>query len=256
MDLTQDYTNADFIPDGAGYPARWAAAAAAFRAAHPPHVLAYGGGERQALDLFLPAAAPVGVLVFVHGGYWRAFDRSLWSHLAAGPLARGWAVAMPSYDLCPAVRIGQITRQVRAAVTCAAGLVAGPLVLTGHSAGGHLAARMACADIALPVLARVRRVVPISGIANLAPLMATAMNADLRIDPAEAAAESPLLHPRPIVPVTVWVGGAERPVFLDQARWLARGWGAPLVIAPERHHFDVIQALEQADSALTEALLG
>ena len=71
MDLTQDYTNADFIPDGAGYPARWAAAAEAFRAVHPPQVLAYGGGERQALDLFLPTAAPVGVLVFVHGGYWR-----------------------------------------------------------------------------------------------------------------------------------------------------------------------------------------
>ena len=256
MDLTLDYANADFIPDGAAYPARWATAAAAFRAAHPPQILPYGPGERQGLDLFRPAGAPEGLMVFVHGGYWRAFDRSLWSHLAAGALTRGWAVAMPSHDLCPAVRIGQITAQIRAAVVCAAGEVAGPLVLTGHSAGGQLVARMACADVALPVIGRVRRVVPISPLANLAPLMATAMNADLRIDAPEAAAESPMLHPRPLVPVTVRVGGAERPVFLDQARWLGRAWNAPVVVEKGRHHFDIVEGLGDAGSDLMEALLG
>lgn len=256
MDLTRDYANADFIPDGAGYPARWAAAAAAFRALHPPRLLSYGPGARECIDLFLPAGPMAGLLVFVHGGYWRAFGRADWSHLAAGPLARGWAVALPSHDLCPAVRIGQITRQVRAAVLRAAEAVPGPLVLAGHSAGGHLVARMACADIALPVLGRVRRVVPISPLSNLAPLMATAMNADLHIDPPEAAAESPLLHPRPAVPVSIRVGGAERPAFLDQARWLGRAWDAPVVVEPGRHHFDIVAGMAAGGSDLTEALLG
>lgn len=255
MDLTDAYTNADHIPGGANYPARWAARAAAFRAARPPQVLAYGTGAREGIDLFLPEGAPNGLLVFIHGGYWKAFHRSDWSHLAAGPLARGWAVALPSYDLCPQVRIAAISRQIRAALILAAAQVAGPVVIAGHSAGGHLAARMACADLRLPVLDRVARVVPISALSNLAPLMATGMNAVLGIDAPEAAAESPLLHPRPAVPVTVWVGGAERPAFLAQSDWLARAWNAPLVVDPGRHHFDVVEGLEHADSALCRTVL-
>jgi len=255
MDLSDDYANAAHIPGGADYPARWAAQAAAFRAGHPSVTLAYGGGERQALDLFRPAGVPVGLLVFIHGGYWMESHRHDWSHLASGALARGWAVAIPSYDLCPDVRIADITRAMRAAVLCAAGHVAGPLVLSGHSAGGHLAARLVCADIALPVLDRVARVVAVSALSNLAPLMATGMNATLRIDRAEAAAESPLLHPRPSVPVTVWVGGAERPALCAQSAWLSRGWAAPLVVDPGRHHFDVIAGLQDADSPLCRAML-
>ena len=77
-------------------------------------------------------------MVFVHGGYWRAFDRGLWSHLAAGPLARGWAVAMPGYVLAPEARIAAITAMIADAVAAAAAEVDGPMRLAGHSAGGHL----------------------------------------------------------------------------------------------------------------------
>ena len=58
------------------------------------------------------------------------------------------------------------------------------------------------------------------------------------------------------MPVTVWVGGAERPAFLDQARLLAEAWSVPLVVEPERHHFDVIEGLTRANSPLTAAVLG
>src|SRR5690606_27071416 len=107
-----------------------------------------------------------------------------------------------------------ITREIAAAVGAAAALVPGPVAVTGHSAGGHLAARMACEDVALPVHGRITACVPVSPLADLRPLVATSMNADLRLDPASAGAESPLLRrPRPGIPVTVWVGGAERPAF-------------------------------------------
>ena len=227
----------------------------AFRDTVPGQIgLPYGPGPREVFDLFSPAE-PKGVVVYVHGGYWRAFDRTLWSHLAGGPLAQGWAVALPSYDLCPGVRISDITAQVARAVDMIAGLVAGPIVLTGHSAGGHLVARLACADVPLACRDRVQRVLPISAIGDLGPLMQTDMNADLRIDPAEVRTESPVLHPKPGVPVSVWVGGAERPAFLDQSRGLATAWGAPLTIADGRHHFDVIAGLADPDSAMTQDLL-
>lgn len=256
-DLSDAYRNAAHIPGGAAWPARWAAAAAAFRAGRPGMTeVAWSVGARQRFDLFTPDRPAKGTVVFVHGGYWRAFGPGDFSHLAAGPLAQGWAVAMPGYDLCPAVRIATITRQVATAIDAIAATSPGPLHLIGHSAGGHLVARMACPDVSPRASARIARIVTVSPLSNLAPLMATDLNADLHLDPAEAAAESPLLHPRPATDVRVWVGGAERPAFLDQAGWLARAWACPLTIEEGRHHFDVIEGLADPHSRLTAALLG
>jgi acetyl esterase/lipase len=252
------YDNAGAVPGAAQYPARWAVAAEAFRAtARMEAGLRYGPGPRQAFDLFHPEGTARGLVVFVHGGYWLRFDRSVWSHLAAGPLARGWAVAITSYDLCPAVRIPDITRQIAAAVSVAGARVAGPIALAGHSAGGHLVARMAVPGV-LPaeVAARLAHVLPISPLADLRPLLDTAMNDRLGLDMATARAESPLfMRPAP-VPVTVRVGGVELPAFLVQARALAKAWSCPLEIAPGRHHFDVIEALAEPDSATVARLTG
>jgi arylformamidase len=256
MDLTRDYTNGDFIAGGDAYPGRWAVQAAAFRNTLGKRAqldLPYGSGARHRFDLFLPDMPPQGLLVYVHGGYWLAFGRESWSHLAAGALARGWAVAMPSYTLAPQARIGQITAEIGQAVDAAAAAAAmpdGPVVVTGHSAGGHLSARMACTDA--PCRTAITRVVPIAPVADLFPLMQTAMNADLAITPTEAAAESPArLTRRPDVSAHVWVGGNERPAFLWQARTLSENWNCDWTVAPGRHHFDVIDDLGDAQSRLT-----
>lgn len=262
--MTQDdpdtaYANAPFIPDAAAFPARWAAQAAAFRAGLGDRArcgLRYGAGARQTFDLFCPDGAARGLLVFVHGGYWRAFGPGDWSHLAAGAVARGWSVALPGYSLAPGARISAITAEIAAAVRAAA-LAApeGPMVVAGHSAGGHLAARMLCRDMGGPVAERLLRTLPISPLADLRPLLATAMNADLRLDAQEATAESPALHPAPAGAVHVWVGALERPAFVQQARLLAHAWGKPLTIEAGRHHFDVIDSLTRPDGALTCAAL-
>lgn len=262
MELDDAYANAAHIAGADAYPARWAAKAAAFREAmsetgHARLDHAYGPGAREALDLFLPRGEPTGLCVFVHGGYWLRFDRSYWSHLAAGALARGWAVAMPSYDLCPDVTIGKITRQIARAVTTAAAEIYGPIALAGHSAGGHLVARMAVAGVLQDDVAmRIRSVVPISPVADLRPLLKTSMNAQLGLDMAAARAESPVLMQPMDIPVTVWVGASERPAFLDQARWLGEAWECPVVEAEGRHHFDVIDALAEPDSKMVQALIG
>jgi acetyl esterase/lipase len=260
-DLSDAYANTPYIPGAEGYPPRWAAAAEAFRDSLGPRAqlgLRYGAAERNLFDFFLPEDGARGLLVFIHGGYWRRFGRSDWSHLAAGAVARGWAVAMPSYTLAPAARIADIVQEMRAAVDAAAAEVLdGPLVLTGHSAGGHLSARLACADLDFFAAARLVRVLPISPVTDLAPLMQTDINDDLHIDATEAAAQSPALLPlRAGVAAHVWVGADERPVFLEQARGLANAWHAPLTVDDGKHHFDVIDGLAEANSALTGALLG
>jgi acetyl esterase/lipase len=177
-------------------------------------------------------------------------DRGMWSHLAAGPLARGRACALPSYPLCPEVRIADITRSIARAVPAMAAEVGGPMLLAGHSAGGHLVLRLVCADAGLPehVAQRIAGVLAISPLSDLAPLIEMPMNADLRIDTAEAAAESPVHQPAPGLPVEVLVGAAERPAFIDQALWMGDAWPmAEVTLAPRRHHFDVIEALEDGD---------
>ena len=192
MDYDRAYANGPFIPGAETFPPRWTREAAAFRAALGERAriaIPYGPKQRNHLDLFLPEAAPLGLLVFIHGGYWLRFDRQTWSHLAAGAVARGWACAMPSYTLAPEARISAMTQEIAKAVEVAASLVAGPVVIAGHSAGGHLSARMGCVDVTLSTI--VRRVVPISPLADLEPIALTAMNADLRVDPTEIAQESP-----------------------------------------------------------------
>ena len=260
MELDDAYANAAHIPGAEGYPPRWAQQAVAFRealssAGRASLAIPYGDSPRQKLDLFLPEGVPNGVCVFVHGGYWLRFDNSYWSHLAAGPLARGWAVAMPSYDLCPDVTIAGITRQIARAVTVVAEQVAGPVALSGHSAGGHLVARMAVPGVLPPEVAqRLHSIVPISPVADLRPMLKTSMNAQFGLDLATAEAESPVLMRPMEVPVTVWVGADERPAFLDQARWLAEAWGCGHVVAEGRHHFDVIDGLASPDGAMVAAL--
>ncbi len=115
---------------------------------------------------------------------------------------------------------------------------------------------MGCADVGLTLGDRIRRIVPISPVADLRPLIETTMNDDLRIDTGEAEKESPVLHPAPLALVHVVVGALERPVFIEQAGMLARVWDAGLTVVPDRHHFDVIAPLAEAESALAAQVCG
>ncbi|OED46400.1 esterase [Rhodobacteraceae bacterium (ex Bugula neritina AB1)] len=260
MELDDAYANGAYIENADAFPPRWAASAEDFRNSLHERArldIPYGTGARQAFDLFLPEGTPKGVLIFVHGGYWQAFDKSSWSHLARGAITHGWAVAMPSYDLCPDVRIAEITRQIAAAVGQIAAEVDGPIALAGHSAGGHLVARMLDKSL-LPAAVgeRIKMVLPISPLADLLPLLRTSMNQKFKMDSAAAVAESPVeMRDRYPAEVTVWVGGEERPAFLDQAVWLAEAWDADHVIAFGRHHFNVIDALADPDSDLVALIV-
>jgi arylformamidase len=254
MDMDREYANSAFIAGSAELPALWLKKAAAFRNGLGKRArlgIAYGPQDRQALDLFLPEATPQGLLVFVHGGYWMQTDRETWSHLAAGAVARGWACALPSYTLAPEARIHQMTAEIANAIAVAAAEVAGPVVITGHSAGGHLAARMGCTDHHAP---RTARVVPISPLADLEPLLQTQMNETLWLDAEEVEAESPARQSL-ACKAHIWVGGSERPAFLWQARTLSEAWNCPWTVDAGLHHFNVIDGLEHPDSALISACL-
>ena len=253
---SEAYQNGPFIPGAAAYPPRWARDAEAFRArTRRAEGVSYGRHPREAFDLFLPDGAPDGLIIFIHGGYWKAFDRGDWSWLAEGAVAKNYAMAFVGYPLAPEARISQITGSVRRGIKAVASRVEGPIYLTGHSAGGHLSARMAMADGPRDVWPRIKRIVPISPLSDLRPFLSQPMNEVLRLDEVEAAQESPALHENASgIEVHTWVGGAERPAFLDQAKWLSEAWDGPLTVAPGKHHFDVIDDLKEGP--LLDALIG
>ncbi|TPK60480.1 alpha/beta hydrolase [Mesorhizobium sp. B2-4-19] len=267
-DWDNAYANGANIAGSDRWPAAWAEPAQAFRdalsaAGRARLDIAYGERPRNRLDLFLPEAAPKGLVVFIHGGYWLESDKSDWSHLAKGAVGSGFAAAMPSYTQCPDIRITGIVREIGAAIEKVAAMVEGPLILTGHSAGGHLASRMVTTStpLATDVAKRIRHVVSISGLHDLRPLMRTGMNAALAIDEAEAQAESPaLLRPLDGARITCWAGGGERSEFLRQNALLANIWtglgvATSCVVEPDRHHYDIVDGLADPAHALTRTLI-
>ncbi|GHC70235.1 alpha/beta hydrolase [Limoniibacter endophyticus] len=252
-DFDTAYDNGKAIADFGRYPAFWSGQAAAFRDDFGERwrEMSYGPAERHRFDLFEPEDEAKGTLVYVHGGYWKAFDKSFWSHLASGAIALGWRVAMPSYTLCPQARISEITREIGMFLDSLAAEVNGEIALTGHSAGGHLVTRMACENAPIsPVTAkRIVRVLSISGLHDLRPLLPTQMNMIFGMDADEAARESAvLLTPRTDLEIQACCGQGELPEFRRQSTLIADIWHGFGIATdaweiPDAHHANVIETL-------------
>lgn len=265
IDWDDAFENSAYVAGSAEFPKLWAQEADQFRQSHGKKTLdiAYGDHPRQVLDVFEPDGPAQGTVVFTHGGYWRLFDKSYWSHLAQGCLAHGWRVAIPSYRLAPEARISDIVQDVAKAIIQCANTFSGPLRLTGHSAGGHLVARMAAGTSPLPdeVYNRVENVVPISGVYHLTPLCDIKMNETLQLSEQEAREQSPVFLPVGTRPMHLWVGASERPEFLRQTRMFAEhsirsGLTVPETYDHGMNHFSVVLGLKNHKAELVCTLLG
>jgi arylformamidase len=261
VDYEVEYNNRARVPENPAIMAGWARDAQAYREAHhgPLKGVGYGPGERHRIDLFSgDGRGPI--VVFIHGGYWQALDGSFFSHLAGGLNAHGIDVAVPSYDLCPNVSVADIVEQMRTATRELAKL-GRPLVISGHSAGGHLAACLLATDwraldAALPE-DLVTAAYAISGLFDLRPLVPTSINTALKLDDASAKAASPLFWTPPVRgTLDAVVGGNESAEYFRQSRTIVDGWGAAGLptrfgTVPDANHFTAIAPLADAGSPMT-----
>jgi len=225
--------------------------------------LPYGSQTRERLDLFR-ADSPRGTLVFLHGGYWRAFGREFYSWVAEAFVAAGISVAVPSYPLAPQATLAQILGSVSLVVPyLRAEVLTQPeqrrIVVAGHSAGAHLAACLLSIARGAPERQAFDTAVCISGVFDLCPLRHTHMLSNMNWTAGELHAISPLfMDPNPDATVLLAVGGAESGEFQGQTARLARAW-SPWVTGslslPERNHFSVIDDLTRPDYELTRAIV-
>ena len=229
IDYEVEYNNRARVPENPALMAGWARDAATYREQHTPRIMRYGPGARHTIDFFAgDGQGPI--VVFIHGGYWQALDGSSSSHCARGLNAHGIDVAVPTYDLCPQVSVDTIIQQMRAAARELARL-GRPLVISGHSAGGHLAACLLATDWPSLDASLPKELViagyAISGLFDLLPLVETSLNKALQLDPVAAKAASPLFWKPPTHgSLDAVVGGNESAEYLRQSRTMAEIWGA------------------------------
>jgi len=230
----------------------------------------YGPHEAQKLDVFRARGPSRAVLMYIHGGYWRAFDKRFYNFLAPAFVRAGVTFANINYALCPTVTIEEIVRQVLQAGAWlyrnASNFGGDPrrLYIAGSSAGGHLTAMTLAAiwPVFAPDLPKkvFQGGLTISGVHDLRPLAGAAfLKPQVNFDLAVARRCSPVLMP-PATDAKLWtcVGGAEPQAFQDQNASIAKAWKrvfAGDIKMPGENHFSVTEKLGDPSSPLFKGAL-
>lgn len=260
-----EYDNRARVPEHPEIFARWQREAAAYRDANRGAELglAYGPSPRQTLDLFpaKDADKEAPLALFIHGGWWRSLDPSMFSQLAAGPNAHGVTVAVAGYDLCPKVSIATIIEEIRAACLTLWRRYRKRLTVYGHSAGGHLAACMLAQEWKAVDPDAPADLVPaayaVSGVFDLAPLLHVSQNVDLQLNEEEARRVSPVHWKVPKGrSLDAVVGSLESNEFFRQSKMIVDAWvkGGVETRYEEMsgaNHFTVVDPLGDPNSAMT-----
>lgn len=220
----------------------------------------YGLHPREVLD-FYRAPKAKGTMIYIHGGYWRMLSKVETSWVADGFVEQGVSVALINYPLCPEVSLGDIRDStIQAFVYLYKNVLTederANIVVAGHSAGGHLAALHLATDWTTYGLPKhpIAGVIAISGIYDVAPLMHTSMNGDIRITEESASALNLITSKiKSRAPMVFSVGGDEPSEFHRQATDQAKAWGSlnPKILnLPLTNHFTIVDSLVDSNGEL------
>jgi arylformamidase len=249
------YNNGAAVADSAQIIDRWITESATFRSQRSKHTdLPYGPGERNKWDLFPGNDPRAPCLVWIHGGYWQARNRESFSCVAEGILARGWSAALPGYTLAPTASLTEIVREVRSALDWLAAMgsahgIAGPVIVSGWSAGGHLTALTLDHPGVTAGLA-------ISGIFELGPIRDTYINERLNLTHHEIATLSPLRLPSVNKPLAIAFGTSELAALVHDSRQYHTHRSqshhpGQLIPVPSANHYTILEELRSPNGILT-----
>ncbi len=276
--LDREYDNRAKVPEGMDLLRELAVQSEAVRQAMEGRLgVAFGPGQEEVLDIF-PApdgtAGPAPIQVFIHGGYWKMLSKDESSYVARAFTPKGCATVVVNYGLIPTVDMDELVRQCRAALAWTyrnAETFGGDgerIFISGHSAGGHLAAMMMATDwpafdALTPGLPKslIKGGCGISGLYDLEPIRRCFLNDDLKLSQAEADRNSPLrLAPGGPGPLLLTVGGMEGPEYLRQSEDLAAAWrrhgiDVEVKVLAGQNHFTIVEQLGDPEAELSRLIL-
>jgi arylformamidase len=228
----------------------------------------FGSTPSETMDIFPSRKPRSPILMFIHGGYWRALSSKEFSFVASGLVPLGVSVAVMNYTLCPHVTISEITRQSHAAVAWltrnAEQLSGDPcrIFVAGHSAGGQqVGMLLSAAQIPQAAPSPLRGGITISGIFDLRPLQHSWLQPTLQLTEALCAEQSPALQiPGRAAPLLVSVGGDESAALIGQSQnyheaWKAAGLQVAYLPLPGANHYEAVYGLDDPESPLTQAVM-
>lgn len=272
-DLDAQYDNRAAVPEHVAYHHQWDQESEAARQSMGCRLdIAYGPSGAETLDIFptegsSPTAAPV--QVFFHGGYWFSRDIKDFSFLAKTVAPSGAVLVLVNYALLPAVEMDELVRQCRASLAWVYGNIASyggdrnRIFISGHSAGGHIAAMMMTTDWSqFPGAPSnlIKGVTAVSGIYDLEPVRLCFINETLGLTPDQARRNSPIhLTPPPDMPLILAAGGNETDEFQRQTTDHAAAWGermtdCTLIMRPGHDHFTILDDLADGNGPLMQAM--
>lgn len=234
--------------------------------------LYYGPGRDQRLDIFpvLAPHQPAPLFVFIHGGYWRAQSKTDAPIMVPAMTQAGVAVCTLEYTLLPESTLFETVREVRSAIAwlyhnaSRFGIDRERIVVSGSSAGGHLAAMLAAQGwqdkYHLPANV-IKGMVALSGLYDVRPLCDTHINEWLQLYPDQARRVSPIFHLPPAgFRAVLAVGGLETDGFRNQTlayfqACLAQGVDVHQIVPAGCNHFDLVHELCDPQAALFQAAL-
>jgi arylformamidase len=232
--------------------------------------IAFGDDPDEVLDVF-PAAngnpnAPV--MIYFHGGFWYSRHKNDFQFIPTGFSDAGATVVVVNYGLIPKIDMAELVRQCQASVAWVYKNIADhggspdDIYITGHSAGGHVAAMMMATDWSAWGIdgSAIKGGLAISGIYDLEPIRLSFMNPTLGFTEDTVAHYSPIhLSPTITPKMVVAVGGAETDEFIRHSEDIVKVWGAkgmecPLDIVSDLNHFTILSDLTSEGGTLNQQM--
>ncbi|MFG1173990.1 alpha/beta hydrolase [Erwiniaceae bacterium CAU 1747] len=236
-----------------------ARSATTYRQHHWVRDLPYGNKPRQRFDFLSSGVPDAPTYIFIHGGYWSNCNKEDFSFIAEGPVAHGMNVILAEYTLAPAATMTEIVNEIEMLMDNVIsdkhhlGLSDSPLILAGHSAGGHLAALFRSH-------AKIARVHMISALVDLKPISLSWLQEKLKLTVEEISLYSPLLQIQKGAPTLISVGAKELSELVGQSTDYAVACekmdeNAALIHVPQATHFSVLNDLADPNGCQLGALM-
>ena len=226
----------------------------------------YGEAPLQSIDIFPSNVSNSPIHIFIHGGYWRALDKASYSFVAEPFVKNNVTTCIVNYGLIPTVNMGGLVTDISSALRWiqnnAAKYNGNPnqLIISGHSAGGHLAliTYILNEDLRPSILG----ICSLSGIFDLSGIKSSYLNEVLQLNEEDVDSYSVSNKDLGVLKcaIHISVGSNETDFFIKESKSLYQTLSrlasdVEFYDYPELNHYQIVHKLGQEDIPIVNFIL-